>query len=174
MANDQYLKPIPTLYRGVHYRSRLEARWGVFFTEMKIAFQYEPKSFRMDNDTYYLPDFFLTRVKRFCEVKPIPLSQYEISLCNQVTEQSRRDVLALVGPPDFKEYGVAGDPDDNVSLDTGQWKDYYYDENRFFTCPCYQPVKDAALDREGLEQFSPEYCRAVSYSNFCRFENNGA
>jgi hypothetical protein len=39
------IKPIETLYRGYKFRSRLEARWAVFFDVAGIAWQYEPEGF---------------------------------------------------------------------------------------------------------------------------------
>lgn len=66
------IKPIQTRYRGHHFRSRLEARWAVFFDALMIPWEYEPEGFNLDVE-FYLPDFRLTlpigRVV-WCEVKP--------------------------------------------------------------------------------------------------------
>jgi hypothetical protein len=43
------IKPIETLYRGYRFRSRLEARWAVFFDGAGIAWQYEPEGFDLSN-----------------------------------------------------------------------------------------------------------------------------
>lgn len=43
------IKPIETLYRGYRFRSRLEARWAVFFDVAGIAWQYEPEGFDLTN-----------------------------------------------------------------------------------------------------------------------------
>jgi hypothetical protein len=45
---------ITTTYRGIEYRSRLEARWAAFFTRLGWTFTYEP----FDGDGY-IPDFIL-------------------------------------------------------------------------------------------------------------------
>jgi hypothetical protein len=50
------LKPIQTRYRGHHFRSRLEARWAVFFDAMGFKWEYEPEGFDLDGKLY-LPDF---------------------------------------------------------------------------------------------------------------------
>jgi hypothetical protein len=50
------LKPIETRAYGCRFRSRLEARWAVFFTTMGLKWEYEPEGFDMDG-TLYLPDF---------------------------------------------------------------------------------------------------------------------
>ena len=42
------IKPIETVYNGYRFRSRLEARWAVFFRAVGIEYQYEPEGFDMD------------------------------------------------------------------------------------------------------------------------------
>lgn len=67
------LLAIPTRYRGYHFRSRLEARWAVFFDSIGIQWAYEPESFKLQDGSLYLPDFFLTTpsVRFYAEVKPL-------------------------------------------------------------------------------------------------------
>jgi hypothetical protein len=60
---DPYFTPyaprvIATSYRGYRFRSRLEARWAVFFDQMDIGWMYEPEGFVIGNRPY-LPDFLL-------------------------------------------------------------------------------------------------------------------
>lgn len=66
-------KPIPTWYAGCYFRSRLEARWAVFFDRMQIPWQYEPQGFLIDRvgggETPYLPDFLLPECGTWIEVK---------------------------------------------------------------------------------------------------------
>lgn len=51
------IKPIPTYYNGYHFRSRLEARWAVFFDALGVGWEYEPEGFRLPSGKAYLPDF---------------------------------------------------------------------------------------------------------------------
>ena len=51
------IKPIETVYNGYRFRSRLEARWAVFFDAAGIEYQYEPEGFELPSGNYYLPDF---------------------------------------------------------------------------------------------------------------------
>lgn len=51
------IKPIQTIYNGYHFRSRLEARWAVFFDALNIKYEYEPEGYVLPNGTCYLPDF---------------------------------------------------------------------------------------------------------------------
>lgn len=58
------IKPIETVYNGYRFRSRLEARWAVFFDDMGIKYVYEPEGFTMKYGMRYLPDFALLNVRR--------------------------------------------------------------------------------------------------------------
>lgn len=51
--------PKSTLFRGYKFRSKLEAKWAVFFDSLNIAFEYEPEAFVCDDGSQYTPDFFL-------------------------------------------------------------------------------------------------------------------
>jgi hypothetical protein len=64
------IQTIPTTYNGIKYRSRLEARWAVFFNELGIKHRYEFEGFSLENKEYYLPDFYLPDYSIYCEVKP--------------------------------------------------------------------------------------------------------
>ena len=39
------IKAIETYYKGYRFRSRLEARWAVFFDAAGIKYEYEPEGF---------------------------------------------------------------------------------------------------------------------------------
>lgn len=53
------VKAIETAYKGHRFRSRLEARWAVFFDALGLAWNYEPEGYEKDGERY-LPDFRLT------------------------------------------------------------------------------------------------------------------
>lgn len=63
------IEPIQTYYKDYHFRSRLEARWAVFFDTLGIQYHYEPEGFDLDG-VYYLPDFYLDDYKIYVEIKP--------------------------------------------------------------------------------------------------------
>lgn len=50
------IKAIETRYAGCRFRSRLEARWAVFFDTLGIQWEYEPEGFETAAGPY-LPDF---------------------------------------------------------------------------------------------------------------------
>ena len=57
------MKAIDTIYNGYKFRSRLEARWAVFFDAAGIKYEYEPEGFDLGDGCLYLPDFYLSNVK---------------------------------------------------------------------------------------------------------------
>jgi len=63
------IKPIETFYNGYRFRSRLEARWAVFFDAAGIKYQYEPEGFDLGDGIYYLPDFYLPDDEVWVEIK---------------------------------------------------------------------------------------------------------
>lgn len=63
---------IQTRYAGYHFRSRLEARWAVFFDTLGVPWLYEPEAYVLPSGSY-LPDFGLPEVGErgaWFEVKP--------------------------------------------------------------------------------------------------------
>lgn len=60
------IKAIQTEYRGYLFRSRLEARWAVFFDACGVEWEYEPEGYDLGNGVYYLPDFLLHNVQLGC------------------------------------------------------------------------------------------------------------
>ena len=53
------MRAIETEYKGYRFRSRLEARWAVFFDACGVRWEYEPEGFDLGNGQMYLPDFLL-------------------------------------------------------------------------------------------------------------------
>ena len=69
MQSREYdIKAKPTLYNGVEFRSRLEARWAVFFDSLRIRWEYEETYFETEYG-YYKPDFWLD-TGWIIEIKP--------------------------------------------------------------------------------------------------------
>jgi hypothetical protein len=70
------IKPIETEYNGYRFRSRLEARWAVFFGAVGLRYEYEKEGFILPSGRYYLPDFWLPDLQNWCEIKPLPETKY--------------------------------------------------------------------------------------------------
>lgn len=65
------VKALDTQYAGCYFRSRLEARWAVFFDFLHINWMYEPQGFELDSGDWYLPDFYLPDLDIWFEVKGV-------------------------------------------------------------------------------------------------------
>lgn len=90
---------IETRYAGCRFRSRLEARWAVFFDHLGIRWEYEPKGFVTDAGPY-LPDFRLPDLKLIVEIKGPEPTQRDLDRCRDVAMACRKhggDLIILVG-----------------------------------------------------------------------------
>lgn len=70
------MRAIETSYNGYRFRSRLEARWAVFYDTLGVSYKYEPEGFDLDG-TWYLPDFWLPEQDCWVEIKPEPPTEAE-------------------------------------------------------------------------------------------------
>lgn len=70
------IKAISTVYNGIRFRSRLEARWAVFFDKLGIEYLYEFEGYQLPSG-WYLPDFYLPHIDSFVEIKPEPEPEKE-------------------------------------------------------------------------------------------------
>lgn len=98
------IKVIPTKYKGYLFRSRLEARWAVFFDALDIKWEYEKEGFEFEDGTKYLPDFWLPELNCWIEIKgeEPPLNQqgkYE-KLC----EATKKNVHVIFGSIDISPF----------------------------------------------------------------------
>lgn len=93
------IKPIETIYNGYRFRSRLEARWAVFFDEAGINYEYEVNGFEnKDTGEKYLPDFYLPDYGWHVEVKaPRENAGKEIERANHFIDGKNITVLLLLG-----------------------------------------------------------------------------
>lgn len=81
------LKAIETVYNGYKFRSRLEARWAVFFDYLKIKYQYEFEGFDLGEAGWYLPDFCLVEDRVYVEIKPA---------LNLITSEEKLKITAMI------------------------------------------------------------------------------
>lgn len=105
------MKAIETLYKGYRFRSRLEARWAVFFDGIGAEWDYELEGFILEGFAY-LPDFFLRirpeweDAQKFAgagywfEVKPRGQPDYEaITKARLLCRATKNNVVILCGDP---------------------------------------------------------------------------
>jgi hypothetical protein len=104
----QKVKPIETVYNGYRFRSRLEARWAVFFDSVGFKWEYEPEGYDLGNSKWYLPDFYLGNLG-YIEVKGNVPTREEIEKCKLLSSQSEHSVYLLFGNPGFAKVGYEGE-----------------------------------------------------------------
>jgi hypothetical protein len=97
------ITPIETSYAGCRFRSRLEARWAVFFDAIGAGWEYEPQGFVISGRPY-LPDFLLTDCGTWVEAKgnpddlDVPLLEAAAAELPQIGRRNERPTLLLLGP----------------------------------------------------------------------------
>lgn len=154
VAQDQHngamgIKAIETRAYGHRFRSRLEARWAVAFTEARITWQYETEGFDLGGAGLYLPDFWLSQVSMWAEVKADKPTDEELRKVAALVNQSGHPCLLLIGRPAAHAYWAAepigkttGDPWEvscggitTLSMDyiLFEGSDYHLNEGRFYS-----------------------------------------
>lgn len=116
------LTPIPTVFRGYRFRSRLEARWAVFFHTLNLRWVYEPEAFRSGPGAY-LPDF-LVGTRSWVEVKPDrSLTVAEVGKAVRFAADlgDAGSVFIFKGQPWPREYAVAMVRGDQVMETNLEW-----------------------------------------------------
>lgn len=154
------MKPIQTRYQGYLMRSRLEARWAVYFDALGVEWDYEPEGFELSDVGLYLPDFWLKTVNMWAEVKPTRFTDDEDAKCVALADASGYPVLRLEGTPSWQRYYAwqVCDYDDSECFWPGKhfrhvmWLDYhltpeYLNEHRFFVCGDLPEKPDAVTAR---------------------------
>ena len=108
------MRAIETRYQGYRFRSRLEARWAVFFTATGIPWRYESEGYDLGNGVRYLPDFYLPKHEIFVEIKPDRHDALEVRellcraylKCMALSEVTRKSAIMLAGDVWPYEYNL--------------------------------------------------------------------
>lgn len=182
------MKAIETRYKGYRFRSRLEARWAVFFDSLGVYWEYEREGFSLGNSGFYLPDFWIGRLRYqdrqypegnpptpgwYVEIKPVALSDREESLCRKLAVTTKHVVYALagnVGAGQFASYkyhpsrpqfgGICQRP----SYEDGVFDSFYNDPFLFYLC-------SDATPKEGDWAGRAELDAAFAAARSARFEH---
>lgn len=131
------IQAIPTWYAGCYFRSRLEARWAVFFDALGIPWNYEPDGWDLVPKTsgehykscpygtyqhgscncrshlgWYLPDFWLPTLNTWFEVKGVwPGDDAARAREERLGDLTERPLItALGGIPDPTRMDCSGHP----------------------------------------------------------------
>ena len=89
------IKAIQTAYKGYRFRSRLEARWAVFFDTLGLRWEYEIEGFELGSAGRYLPDFKVHGERGFVwvEIKPFEAAGYDTKIRALVAQGGGSGVL---------------------------------------------------------------------------------
>lgn len=152
------INAIETRHNGYRFRSRLEARWAVFFEAIKEPYLYESEGFKLRSviskgehlepwETWYLPDFFLPRKKMWVEIKPIQPTRDEKIRCEILCLNSRQDVVMLIGDP---------------------WLTNEYIFDKWNWVPAFMSPKQTAEIQLEFTEFPPTYDAEGIALSFCQ------
>lgn len=90
------IKALETFYDGHHFRSRIEARWAVFFNTLGIKYEYEKEGYELDG-LYYLPDFWIPHLQCWVEIKGARASFAEWTKCERLVYTTGRPCYVFFG-----------------------------------------------------------------------------
>ena len=110
---DKTIKAIQTEYNGFKFRSRLEARWAVFFDSAKIKYDYEPEGYECADGKRYLPDFYLPDFDAYVEVKR--------DTKDGIAEIIEKCDKAITWGGEIKKIIIFSDIPQGKSVDGGMW-----------------------------------------------------
>lgn len=126
------IKAIETRYHGYRFRSRLEAKWAVYFDLLYIKYEYEPQGYVLPDGECYLPDFYLPDYEAYVEIKPESI--------DSESSKKAKDKLATLCN-EIGKFGLIcfGDPvQNNIKL----WGKLCLDSSHqlFGSFPNYEPI----------------------------------
>ncbi len=94
------IKAIETHYKGYKFRSRLEARYAVFFDTLGIRYYYEHEGFSLEG-VAYLPDFYLPQYDCYIEIKGQEPTEEELDKARLLATYGGKAVFLFAGNIDF-------------------------------------------------------------------------
>lgn len=150
----QDIKAIETRYKGYRFRSRLEARWAVFFDALGVDWEYETQGFDLSDtpDLYgyplrrYLPDFWLPDLKMWFEIKPCLPSN---SFLYTEEESLMRALVDLTGAKEgYVFWGLPDEmtPGSECSPNQYPWRRLYQ-----FDCIPWSPLEVFNRTRDAID-----------------------
>lgn len=98
------MQVLETEWKGHNFRSRIEARWAVFFDALLIPYWYEPNGYQLVSGKY-LPDFWLPQQQCHWEVKGQRPTMREMRLAGELAETTGATVYIAFGPPHVPKLG---------------------------------------------------------------------
>jgi len=149
------IQAIETKYKGYNFRSRLEARWAVFFDALGIKWEYEKEGYDLGELGWYLPDFWLPDFSFYVEIKPLTSMREPWSKYDKFTELHR--IILVEGAIGEYETYDFGDGFGTECIDLG----------RFGQCPV------CCVPRFGFRcagEFQGTHCKCRPFSESFEFD----
>ena len=191
------IKAIETTFNDVKYRSRNEARWGIFLGCLGIEFQYEPEGYEMrdgDKAIRYLPDFFIQKQTNFdkdlyLEIKPssddIIITKYDQSKVDAFSEHKAITILGSLkaykddlcsgdGSTAWEKYGLHGPYGSDYGylfcqcVDCGCWGFEFNGRSARLDC-CDENKKNQTDHKKYGSSYTPAIDMAFDYALNYRF-----
>jgi hypothetical protein len=88
------IEAIETTYNHIVYRSRLEARWVIFWDTLNVKYEYEPRKFDF-GEIKYIPDFWLPEIEKWVEIKGQVPMEMEIKKAQLLVKETHQDIVIL-------------------------------------------------------------------------------
>lgn len=178
---DNQIKAIDTEYADHLFRSRLEARWAIYFDELGVTWEYEKEGYELGNGERYLPDFYFPKYRMFAEVKPVKFDFREHSKCKRLSVLTQKIVVELVGLPNIEAKEIILPSQYQVCSKCGKKETYDFSGKREY-CKCR--AKHDVLNRVDVvdgfllfvsdkPSYSPIYCGTIhdEYTKDRRIKN---
>lgn len=91
---------IPTLYRGITFRSRLEADMAFLLDGLRLSWTYEPSSVLLDTGDHFAIDFFVASRRLWVETRGVhsPKGDRQIGAFARRCQESEDEDFLVVGP----------------------------------------------------------------------------
>lgn len=149
------IQTIQTQYKGYRFRSRLEARWAVFFDAIGIPWDYEVEGFT-NGEISYLPDFVIWG-NGYIEIKP----------CEPTNREKEKVRMASLSDDVFGVCVLSGDPYSYLGSIGSRKSFHFYRKgneqiNEFFELLffLFKFVPDAETPEERFAQVLPYIVKA--------------
>ena len=129
MTATEGIRAIETRYDGYRFRSRIEAKWAVFFKNLGIPYEYEKEGFDLGEAGWYIPDFWMPVQKCWVEIKGRTPSPVETRKAAALASGTGARVFLFVGDIPYPYPNTA---EEGASL----YDPEGYEDNPYFWCVC--------------------------------------
>lgn len=97
---------IQTIYSGDCFKSRLEVRWAIFLKALGFEYEYEKQAYGLLSG-WYLPDFWIPRLRVWLEVKPYSGGDIDTLRYRELALSTGCPHLCVRGRPEPNRYSVS-------------------------------------------------------------------